>query len=39
MSVMRGTILGTIVVDGRLMHVVMVQGSPDTENKPQQPVP
>jgi hypothetical protein len=29
MAVMRGTIFGTIVVDGRLMHVSMVQGSPD----------
>ncbi len=29
MAVMRGTIIGTIVVDGRLMHVSIVQGSPD----------
>jgi hypothetical protein len=35
MAVMRGTILGTIVVDGRLMHVSIVQGSPDSTNTPQ----
>lgn len=35
MAVMRGTILGTIVVDGRLMRVSIVRGSPDQANTPQ----
>ena len=34
MSVMRGTIVGTIVVEGRLMHVSIVQGNPDPAPEP-----
>ena len=35
MAVIRGTILGTIVVDGRLLRVSIVRGSPDQANTPQ----
>ncbi len=35
MAVMRGTILGTIVVEGRLMHVSIVQGHLPSANTPQ----
>jgi hypothetical protein len=30
LAVMRGTIVGTIVVDGRIMHVTLVQGQPES---------